>query len=154
MRSWAAVLFLSVAALAGEPKEPRSSYSAAYEGGTLSLTRNKVKATLGADRVMITQGRRVVSVRARDIVRISYGNNIRRRFGAAVLDFVPLVRWGEAETLYIGLTWNGPGGAPQAEALFRVDRGDYQPLLAALERLTGLKAVDTRQVPTVVRYRL
>jgi hypothetical protein len=153
MRSWPAALFLSVALLAGEPKDGRSAYPATYEGGTVPLSHNKVKATLGGDKVIFEQGRRRIAVPAKDIVRITCGNNIRRRFGAVVLDVVPLVRLGEAESLYIGLTWTD-GSAAKVEALFRFTRGDYQAFLAALERLTGMKAVDTRQVPTVVRYEL
>lgn len=157
MRSWPAIFcfFLTLLAggsLAGEPKDARSTYPAAYEGGTLPLSHNKVKATLDGDRVVFEQGKTRIAVPAKDIVRISCGNNIRRRFGAVVLDVVPLVRLGESETLYIGLTWTE--GSAAKEALFRFTRGDYQEFLAALERLSGRKAVDTRHVPTVVRYEL
>jgi hypothetical protein len=153
MRTFTAALIFSVTLFASEPKDQRNAYPAMYEGGTLPLSHNKVKATLGGDAVIFEQGARRIAVPAKDIVRITCGNNIRRRFGAVVLDVVPLMRLGESETLYIGLTWTG-GSATKAEALFRLSRDDYQAFLAALERLTGMKAVDTHQVPTVVRYEL
>jgi len=36
--------------------------------------------------------------------------------------------------------------------LLRLSRREYGQFLVALEQLTGIKAVDTNQVPTVVRY--
>jgi hypothetical protein len=36
--------------------------------------------------------------------------------------------------------------------LLKLSRAEYREFLAALERATGIKAVDTNQVQTVVRY--
>jgi hypothetical protein len=38
--------------------------------------------------------------------------------------------------------------------LLKLSRGEYRDFLAALEQVTGIKAVNTNQVPTVVRYEI
>jgi hypothetical protein len=38
--------------------------------------------------------------------------------------------------------------------LFKLNSGEYREFLAALERLTGRKAVDANKTPTVVHYDL
>jgi hypothetical protein len=60
---------------------------------------------------------------------------------------------GESQDRYIGVAWTAAGGnAARAQVLLKLNRGEYRDFLAALEQATGIKAVDTNQVPTVVRY--
>ncbi|MGA2131585.1 MAG: hypothetical protein ABSH50_04645 [Bryobacteraceae bacterium] len=55
---------------------------------------------------------------------------------------------------YVGVEWSNAGGRTEkAEVLLKLSRGEYREFLAALEQITGIKAIDTSQVPTVVRYR-
>lgn len=143
-----AVLALPGAALAGENKKARNAYPVKYEGGSLPLSRNKVKASLGGDEVVLAQRRQRIAVPAREIVEISCGSQVHRRVA------LPLVHIKDAETYYIGVSWAGDGGAARTEALFRVSGAEYRQLLASLERMTGKKAIDTRQIPTAVRYTL
>jgi hypothetical protein len=129
-----------------------------YEGGSLRLVHRKVTATVGNEEVVLTNSRQRISVPAKSITEIAYGNEVRRRFGAAVLDVVPFKRLGEAETHYVGVSWldetRGGEKPAKSEAVFRLTNSEYRDFLAALERLTGKKAVDTNQVPTTVRYGL
>jgi len=108
--------------------------------------------------VVLAQRRRRIAVPVRDITEISCGSQIRRRLGAAVLDALPRLHLGEAETHYVGVTWADDSRAGTAEAktevLFRLNSVGYRQFLASLERTTGKKAVDTSHVPTVVRYAL
>jgi hypothetical protein len=60
---------------------------------------------------------------------------------------------GESETYYVGVSWTGAQSTP-AQVVLKLSRSQYRGFLAALERSTGIKAVDTNQVPTVVRYRV
>ena len=152
------VLALPVAGLAGEAKKARNTYPVTYEGGSLALSHNRIKASLESDEVVLAQHRHRIAVPVRDIMEISCGSQVHRRLGAAVLNAIPRLHLGEAETHYIGVAWadGSPdgSGAPKTEALFRVSGSDYRRLLASLERMTGKKAVDTTQVPTAVRYAL
>ncbi len=145
--------------MASDVKKPRTAYPLVYEGGSLPLDRSKITATLGSDELIFERSKFRISIPAKDITRISCGNQVRKRLGATVLDSVPLVRPWETEIYYIGLTWNASqnGGSPanaKAEAVLRLTKEDYHEFRAALEQMTGMKAVDTSQVPTVVRYML
>ena len=153
-----AVLALPVAGLAGEAKKARNTYPVTYEGGSLSLSHNRIKASLESDEVVLAQHRHRISVPVRDIMEISCGSQVHRRLGAAFLNAIPGLHLGDAETHYIGVAWADGSrdgtGAAKTEVLFRVNGSDYRELLASLERITGKKAVDTTQVPTAVRYSL
>ncbi|HUA58772.1 MAG TPA: hypothetical protein VML19_08470 [Verrucomicrobiae bacterium] len=139
-------------ASAGDGKTP--IYPVKYEGGSLHVTPGAMKATLGTEQIVFKAGRQRIKVAASAITEISYGNNVRRRFGAPVLDVVPFMKLGEAETHYVGVSWaTGETGA-KSEAVFRLSSSDCRDFVAELERITGKKAVDTNQVPTVVRYGL
>jgi hypothetical protein len=153
-----AVLALPVAGLAGEAKKARSTYPVTYEGGSLALSHNRIKASLESDEVVLAQRRHRIAVPVRDITEISCGSQVHRRVGAAVLNAIPGLHLGEAETFYIGVAWadgsREGSGAAKTEVLFRVSGSDYRQLLASLEQMTGKKAVNTTQVPTAVRYSL
>ena len=153
-----ALLALPVAGLAGEAKKARSTYPVTYEGGNLALNHNRINASLESDEVVLAQRRHRIAVPVRDIMEISCGSQLHRRLGAAVLNAIPLLHLGEAETYYIGVAWADGGrevsGAARTEVLLRVSGSDYREILASLERMTGKKAIDTTQVPTAVRYSL
>lgn len=156
MKSWTVFLFLSIALLpAAVAKKDAADYSATYAGGSLPLNHNKVRAALGKDEVVFMQGSRRIAVPVRNIREISCGTEVRRRMGAWVLDVVPLMHLGESETHYVGVGWTGGGGTtPRTQVLLKLNRGDYRDFLTALEQATGIKAVNTYQVPTVVHYRI
>jgi len=157
MKFWTVSLFLSIALLppAALAKKAATEYPATYAGGTLPLDHHKVRATLGKDEVIFMQGSRRIAVPVKNITEISCGTEVRRRLGASVLGVVPLMHLGESESRYIGVAWNGAtGNTTRAQVLFKLSRGEYRDFLAALEQVTGIKAVDTNQVPTVVRYEI
>jgi hypothetical protein len=55
---------------------------------------------------------------------------------------------------YVGVEWSSADGTTEkAEVLLKLSRGEYREFLTALEQITGIKAIDTNHVPTVVRYR-
>lgn len=162
MRFSMIVMCLSVAlatpGFARAAKKVRSTYPVTYEGGNLPLRHNKVKARFEKDAVVLAQHGHRIEVPLRDITEISCGNEVHRRLGAVVLNTVPGLRLGEAETHYVGVAWTDGRQAGAAtdrvEVLFRVNNGDYREFVASLEQRTGKKAVDTARVPMVVRYTL
>jgi hypothetical protein len=148
-------LFASVTLLSAAPlsKPETTNYPATYAGGSLPLSHNKVRATLGKDEVIFIQGGSRIAVPVKNITEISCGTEVRHRLGAAVLDAVPMMHLGESETHYIGVAWsNASGTAARAQVLLKLNRSQHRDFLAALEQSTGIKAVDTNQVPTKVRY--
>lgn len=151
MLGFLAVLSLPVIGFASDPKKDRIAFPATYVGGSLPLSHDKVKAELGEDAVVLVQDKRRISVPIKDITQISCGREVRRRFGATVLDHVPLMRLGESEENHVGVTWTDGARTATVEVIFKLNKDDYHEFLAALERRTGMKAVDTTRVPTVVR---
>src|SRR5690348_4592018 len=127
-----------------------------YEGGTLSLGQGKTLVTISQDKMVFTQGRYKLAIPLQNITMISCNTDVRRRFGALVLGAVPRLHLDLAETHYVGLTWIGTDRAGErgarVEGVFKVSSAEYDDFLKTLERLTGRTAVDTRRVPTVVRY--
>jgi hypothetical protein len=147
MRLFPAVLVLLATVALSPAKE--SVYPLVYEGGHLPLHRDKAKAALVDDRIVLTQGSYTVTLPLKSVTRISCGAEARRRLADIVLDAVPLMHWGEGAR-YIGLTWTEAGR--RHEAVFRLAASDYARFLPEIERLTGVKAIDPSHTPTVVRY--
>jgi hypothetical protein len=157
MRPWHLFAFLSIALLpaAALAEQAGIAYPVTYAGGSLPLNHNKIRAALGRDEVVFMQHSRRIAVPLKSITEISCGTEVHRRLGASVLDVVPLMHLGEIETYYIGVAWNGANGtASGAQVLLKLNHTEYREFLAALERLTGIKAVDTNRVPTAVHYNL
>ena len=155
MKSWIAFSLFAIALLspAAFAKKATTDYPATYAGGNLPLDHNKVRAAVSKDEIVFMQGDRRIAVPVGSITEISCGTEVRRRLGASVLDVVPLMHLGESEDRYIAVAWTGANGnATRAQALLKLSRGEYRDFLAALERFTGIKAIDTNQVATVVRY--
>ena len=157
MRFLAVSLFLSIALLppAALAKKAAADYPATYAGGSLPLDHHKVRAAFGKDEVVFMQGGRRIAVPIKSITEISCGTEVRHRMGASVLDVVRLMHLGESQERYIGVAWaSANGNTARAQVLLKLSRGEYRDFLAALERATGMKAVNTNQVPTVVRYEI
>jgi hypothetical protein len=147
-------LFVPAIGFASDPNRDRSAFPATYVGGSLPLNQDKVKAELREDAVVLVQDKRRISVPIKDITQISCGRETHRRFGAVVLERVPLMRLGETADHHVGVSWIDRARAATVEVVFRLSKDDYHEFVAALERRTGRKAVDTTRVPTVVRYDL
>jgi len=156
MRWFSVSLFISSALLFSAPgfsRQTKSAYPVTYQGGSLALGHRKLTAVVEGDSVVLKQGRRAIAVPVKNIVEISCSTDVRRRMGAAVLDVVPMMRLGETESRYIGVTWtDNIATGHKTQVLFKLGKGQYREFLAALEHSTGMRAVDTNQVPTVVRY--
>jgi len=157
MKFLAVFLFLSMLLLpaAALAKKAAADYPATYAGGSLPLNHHKVRAAFANDEVIFMQSGRRIAVPVKSITEISCGTEVRHRLGASVLDVVPLMHLGESQDHYVGVAWTAAkGNTARAQVLLKLSRVEYSDFLAALERVTGMKAVNTNQVPTVVRYQI
>lgn len=155
MKLWHATLLLTIGLLPSSvfAKKPVDAYPVTYAGGNLPLNHNKVRAAIGKDEVIFMQHGNRIAVPVKNITEISCGTQTHRRMGASVLDVVPLMHLGETENHYIGVSWtDATGSNARVQILLKLNRGEYRDFLAALEQSTGIKAVNTNQVPTVVHY--
>ena len=149
-------LLLCVPCPGRETKPSGTAYPLKYAGGTLPLKANDaVKAVVVDGQIILVQHGQWFVLPVQNITEIACGTDVRRRFGAALLGFVPLVDLDKAEDHYVGVTWTentrGSSGRTK-EVLFKLSRANYRPFLDRLEHATGMKAVETARTPTVVRY--
>jgi hypothetical protein len=146
MKFLAVSLFLSIAWLPPAALAKKAAdYPATYAGGSLPLNHQKVRTALGKDEMIFVQGARRIAVPVKSITEISCGTEVRH----------PLMHLGKGQDHYVGVAWVGAGGTgAHAQVLLKLSRGEYRDFLAALERATGMKAINTNQVPTVVRYQI
>jgi PEGA domain len=85
------------------------------------------------------------------ITELSYGQEVHRRIGtAAGLAIVSfgigaLVAFSKSKKHYIGIVWDA-GDGKKGGVAFQADKNEYRGLIAALEGVSGKKAVDTDAV--------
>ena len=89
----------------------------------------------------------MISIPAASVTEISYGQDVHRRIGVAVglaivsFGIGALMALTKSKKHFIGLTW--ATGDVKGGFAMQCDKNDYRGLLAALEGLTGKKAVDS-----------
>ncbi len=81
------------------------------------------------------------------ITEVSYGQEVHRRIGTAAglavvsLGIGALVAFSKSKKHYVGLTWDDSGN--KGGLVVQADKDEYRGLIAALEGVSGKKAVDT-----------
>ena len=121
-----------------------------YDGGSLQNAKagSDVQLIIDPDKVRIVRGKEeLASIPAASITEISYGQDVHRRVGAAIglavvsLGIGALMLLAKSKKHYIGLTW--ADGDKKGGFAMQCDKNDYRGVLAALEGITGKKAVDS-----------
>jgi hypothetical protein len=139
-------MLLSLPSLAAKD----AGFAVKYDGGTISdlKTGADIRINPSGATIAITDGKKdVLSIPAASITEISYGQDVHRRVGAAiglaVISFGvgALMALTKSKKHFIGLTW--ATGDVKGGFAMQCDKNDYRGLLAALEGLTGKKAVDS-----------
>jgi hypothetical protein len=121
-----------------------------YDGGTVVglETGNDFRINPSGKAITLSKGKKdVMSISAASVTEISYGQDVHRRVGAAI--GLAVVSFGvgalmalvKSKKHFIGLTW--AEGDVKGGFAMQADKDDYRGLLAALEGLTGKKAVDS-----------
>ncbi|MGE5110732.1 MAG: hypothetical protein ACM3JB_07750 [Acidobacteriaceae bacterium] len=132
-------------ALAGE-----NSYKVKYDGGSLTDVKpgNEVKLVIEADKIKFMDGsKELVTVPASAVTEISYGQDVHRRVGSAVavgtvtLGVGALMALTKSKKHFVGLTW--ADGDKKGGLAMQCDKNEYRGILAALEGITGKKAVNS-----------
>jgi len=89
----------------------------------------------------------LAAIPALAITEISYGQDVHRRVGAAVglavvsLGIGGLMALTKSKKHYVGLTW--ADGDKKGGLAIQCDKNNYRGVLAALEGITGKKAVNS-----------
>jgi hypothetical protein len=139
-------LLLGVASFAAE----KEGFAVKYDGGTIAnlKTGTDFRINPSGTTITLTKGKEdLISIPAASITEISYGQDVHRRVGAAVglavvsFGIGALMALTKSKKHFIGLTW--ATGDVKGGFAMQCDKNDYRGLLAALEGLTGKKAVDS-----------
>ncbi len=127
-----------------------NSYKVKYDGGSVSnlKTGDEVKLIIEQDRVRFVKGgSEILAVPAAGITEVSYGQDVHRRVGAAIglavvsFGIGALMALSKSKKHYVGLTW--ADGDKKGGLAMQCDKNEYRGILAALEGISGKKAVDS-----------
>jgi hypothetical protein len=127
-----------------------SGYNVKYDGGSIPEVKagNDVKLYIEANQVRFVKDKKdLVAIPASTVTEISYGQDVRRRVGAAIgigvftLGLGALMALTKSKKHFVGLTW--ANGDQKGGLAMQCDKNEYRGILTGLEGITGKKAVDT-----------
>lgn len=136
LRNWriiASGLIFALAALGAEP-----GLRAEFEGGTLAGVRAKSSARLdltSADAMVFRVAGQSLSIAYPKIDTLEYGQQVSRRYAAAVL-LSPILLLSKSRQHFITIGYVDTDGKQQA-LVFRLEKGDIRTALASLEARSG-----------------
>lgn len=129
------VLCLLAAALCAMGGDP--GVKAQFIGGTLAVpAKSSARLDLtSADTLVLECGKAEVRIDYHKINTLEYGQNVSRRYAAAIL-ISPVLLLSKSRKHFVTLGYVDADGKQQA-LVFRVDKGDIRMVLASLEARTG-----------------
>ena len=107
-------------------------------GGTVSTIAPKATLHLdltGSESLSLRSPKTQLEIPYRKINTVEYGQNVSRRYAAAVL-ISPVLLLSKSRKHFVTLGYLDADGKQQA-LVFRVDKGDIRSILASLEARTG-----------------
>jgi hypothetical protein len=150
MRIICALLLCIALPVAVFAADAENSYKVAYDGGTLGdvKTGTGLKLVINSNTITFMKDKsEIVTIPASAITEISYGQDVHRRVGAAIglavisLGIGGLMALTKSKKHFVGLTW--ADGDKKGGLAIQCDKNDYRGVLAALEGVTGKKAVNS-----------
>lgn len=130
--------------------DAQNGYKVTYDGGSLTDTKagTGLKLKISQDKILFVQDQKeLVSIPTSAVTEISYGQDVHRRVGAAIglavvsLGIGALMALTKSKKHYVGLTW--ADGDKKGGLAMQCDKNEYRGILAALEGVTGKKAVNS-----------
>jgi len=130
--------------------DAQSGYKVAYDGGSLPdvKTGTGLRLVINASTITFVRDKsEIKTIPASAITEISYGQDVHRRVGAAIglavvsLGIGGLMALTKSKKHYVGLTW--ADGDNKGGLAIQCDKNEYRGVLAALEGVTGKKAVNS-----------
>jgi len=129
----AGCIFLTLSLAAAEP-----GVKVQVAGGTVPAIAAKASMRLdltGADTLCFHYGKTDLEIAYRKINTVEYGQNVSRRYAAAVL-ISPVLLLSKARKHFVTIGYVDDEGKQQA-LVIRVEKGDIRSVLASLEARTG-----------------
>lgn len=150
MRRFVAVLLCFLFPVAVFANDSQNGYKVVYDGGSLTGLKSGtgVRLVVGEKDFQIVHDKTVlVTVPASSVTEISYGQDVHRRVGAAIgiavftFGLGALMALSKSKKHYVGLTW--ANGDAKGGFAMQCDKNEYRGILAALEGISGRKAIDS-----------
>jgi hypothetical protein len=150
MRRICALLLCIALPVAVFAADAQNGYKVAYDGGTLGdvKTGTGLKLVINTNTITFMKDKaEVMTIPASAITEISYGQDVHRQVGAAIglavisLGIGGLMALTKSKKHFVGLTW--ADGDKKGGLAIQCDKNDYRGVLAALEGVTGKKAVNS-----------
>ena len=151
MRKFLALVLCFLVPTVAFAAEPSNTYKVKYDGGSVIGIKagDDVHLQIEAKAVNIVTSKGVVlvAIPAESVTDISYGQDVHRRIGTAIglavisLGIGALMAFSKSKKHFIGLTW--ANGDKKGGLAMQCDKNEYRGILAALEGITGRKAVDS-----------
>jgi hypothetical protein len=138
----------------------QASYGVTYSGGSfLSVKAGEdLKLFLDPDQIRFVRKHdkdEPLTIKANTVTEVSYGQEVHRRVGTAVgvgivtLGLGSFILLSHSKKHYIGLVWDG-GDGKKGGLVIQADKNEYRGIIAALEGITGKKAVNSDLGPQTV----
>ena len=130
--------------------ETAVGYRVKYSGGSLPNVKpgEDLKLYVDGKNVSLRSGKAGFTyIPAASITEVSYGQEVHRRIGTAIglavfsLGIGALMAFSKSKKHYVGLTWDDSGS--KGGLVIQADKDEYRGVIAALEGVSGKKAVDT-----------
>jgi hypothetical protein len=150
MKSLLAVVLCIVIPVVAFAADAQNGYKVTYDGGSLGDVKAGagMKLVINPTKIVLVKDKaEIVEIPATAVTEISYGQDVHRRVGAAIglavvsFGIGALMALTKSKKHYVGLTW--ADGDKKGGFAMQCDKNEYRGILAALEGVTGKKAVDS-----------
>jgi CxxC motif-containing protein (DUF1111 family) len=127
-----------------------NGYNIKYDGGSVPDVKagSDLRMYIDANQIRLLKGKNeLMTIPAKAITEISYGQDVHRRVGTAVavgvftLGVGALVALSKSKKHFVGLTW--ANGNLKGGFAMQCDKNEYRGILAGIEGISGKKAVDS-----------
>jgi len=150
MKRMLAVLLCLAVPITVVAADSNAGFKVTYDGGSLPALKAGTSLRLsveGNSVRVLNKDAEAATIPAASITEISYGQDVHRRVGAAIglavvsLGIGALMALTKSKKHYVGLTW--ANGDQKGGFAMQCDKNDYRGVLAALEGVSGKKAVNS-----------
>lgn len=130
--------------------DAQPSFKVVYDGGSLPNAKAGTKLHLFVDSTTVRiadEKADIANIQASTITEVSYGQDVHRRVGAAIglavvsLGIGALMALTKSKKHFVGLTW--ADGDKKGGFAMQCDKNEFRGVLAALEGVSGKKAVNS-----------
>jgi hypothetical protein len=126
--------------LEGETAEDGVMSFSKYEGGNFALKPAKITTYVNESNIVLVQGKQRFAIPAKSVAEVLGGSGAYARVGVAMGATVTNSSPKNNQTV-VGIVWKD--GDKKNGVVLRVDKGDFDTFLSALQNVTGMQAINT-----------